>query len=276
MNTNGIHAIQTGVVAVKQRFLVRQGGEITSKLRALLDRSFTAPLPIYCWLIEHDEGTFLIDAGMSDKASQPGYVETAFGPFDAWLSHRICRFFVQPGEGLGPQLQKARPRNPADLRIVLTHLHSDHISGLADLQSPAIIVNRAEWEHPYGAPKRLLQNARPILFDLKPDASLPFGASYPLTRAGDLFVVPTPGHTPHHCSVVLRRGGVTYFFAGDISYSQDQLLRGEIAGGHAKAEAAAETMEKIRAFAQREPCVFLPSHDPLSEQRLRTKDQLRA
>jgi N-acyl homoserine lactone hydrolase len=274
MSTIGIHAIRTGNVTVKQAFLAPQRGGFISKLRFLAGRDFTSPLPIYCWLIEHEEGPFLIDTGMCEAASKPGYVDQAFGPFDAWLSRRICRFYVQPGEGVGTQLRNKWPQLADNVRIVLTHLHSDHVSGLADWAAPEITVNRAEWEHPYGAPKRLLQHAQPRLFDLTPDTSLPFGASYPLTRAGDLFAVPTPGHTPHHCSIILRRGGVAYFLSGDAAYSQDQLLRGEVPAAHAQAKAGAETMTKIREFARREPCVFLPSHDIDSQQRLETRSVL--
>lgn len=271
MATYGIHAICTGRVAVKLPFLTREGGAITSKLRILASRAFTPDLPVLCWLIEHEEGDFLIDAGMSEAASLAGYLDS-LGRFDAWLSRRLCRFAIAPGEGLGPRLRRLRPDGAKDLRVVLTHLHIDHIGGLADLPGCDIQINDAEWRHPFGAPKRLCAPLRPRCFTLKSDPALTFGASFPLTRAGDLFVVPTPGHTPHHCSVVLRRGGVAFFFAGDVVYNQDQLLHGTLAGAHAQAKQAAATMQTIRDFARHEPCVFLPSHDLESERRLETID----
>lgn len=264
---HGIHAIRTGGVLVKRPFLTRQGGPITSKLRIIASRSYAPELPVLCWLIEHEEGSILIDAGMCDAAVQPDHIESTQGPFDAWLLRQVCRFIIKPGEGLGSKLRELG-RSSAGLRVVLTHLHSDHIDGLADLAAPIVMVNRGEWQHPYHAPKRLLAPMQPQCLDLKPDAASPFGASFQLTRAGDLFAVPTPGHTPHHCSIVLRRGGVTFFFAGDAVYTQDQLLRGELAGGHGQPEHATETMRTICDFARKEPVVFLPAHDPRSEQRL--------
>lgn len=275
MAIHGIHAIRTGGVAVKRPFLTRDGGAITSKLRILASESFTPDLPILCWLIEHEEGDFLIDTGMCEATAQPGYLDKSLGPFDAWLSHRLCRFNVAPGEGLGPQLRQTRSNGAKGLRAVFTHLHSDHIDGLADLSESTITVNAAEWQHPYGAPKRLLAGVRPQCFDLKPDPTLPFGASFPLSLTGDLFAVPTPGHTPHHCSIVLRRGGIAFFFAGDAVYNQGQLLHGELAGAHAQAKQAAATIAAIRAFTQNEPCVFLPSHDPQADARLNTLEPLR-
>ncbi len=129
-------------VAVKRPFLTRQGGAVTSKLRILASHSFTPELPILCWLIEHEEGDFLIDAGMCEAAARPGSLDKSLGPFDAWLSHRICRFHVAPGEGLGPQLRQMRPngaKGPA--HRLLTHLHSDHVDGLADLNERTFAVN---------------------------------------------------------------------------------------------------------------------------------------
>ena len=236
-------------------------------MRILASRSYSPELPILCWLIEHEEGTILIDAGVCDAAYEPNHIRRTQGAFNAWLLNQVGRFIVKPGDGLGSQLQKLG-RSGAGVRVVLTHLHGDHIDGLADLTAPTVMINRGEWQYPYNSPAATLAPMQPQCFDLKFDAGLPFGASFPLTRAGDLFAVPTPGHTPHHCSIVLRRGGVTFFFAGDVVYTQDQLLRGEVAGAHAQPEQAATTMRRIREFAHNEPVVFLPSHNPQSERRL--------
>jgi glyoxylase-like metal-dependent hydrolase (beta-lactamase superfamily II) len=47
-----------------------------------------------------------------------------------------------------------------------------------------------------------------------------------------------------------------------------------LAGAHAQPEQAAATIDAIREFARREPCVFLPAHDPRSEARLNTLELL--
>ena len=51
----------------------------------------------------------------------------------------------------------------------------------------------------------------------------------PLTSRGDVFVVPTPGHTPGHVSVVVE-GEVSVFIAGDTSYTEDLLRAGVVDG----------------------------------------------
>ena len=266
-----LHAIQTGFVAVKKPFLTRHGGPIMSRLRILTSSQFTQPLPVLCWLIEHPEGDILVDAGMSGGLHRPGYLKT-LGWFSAWLTRRLCYFELPPGQEIGVQLPQMRPRGTADLRVVMTHLHFDHVDGLVDLSGCTVWVNDAEWHNPAGAPKILLASLKPVRFPLVDIAVDVFGASYALTHAGDVIVVPTPGHTPNHCSILVRRGGLTYFIVGDAVYSQQQLLAGELAGGHADAKSAAETIAKIREYVRRNDTVLLPSHDPDAPRRLIEKE----
>ena len=60
-----IHAIQTGVVHVKSDFL--RGSAAAGSTAAFFVNVFTdrqrVDLPIYCWVIEHDEGVFVVDTG---------------------------------------------------------------------------------------------------------------------------------------------------------------------------------------------------------------------
>jgi len=124
----------------------------------------------------------------------------------------------------------------------------DHISGLADVPGRPVLVNAAEWQQPSGAPKRLLAGLQPECFEFQPDRSMDFGARYSLTQAGDLFVVPAPGHTPHHRAVVLRRGDMNFLFTGEAVYKQAQLQRNELAGSHMRADLALRTMQTLQVY----------------------------
>ena len=95
----------------------------------------------------------------------------------------------------------------------------------------------------------------------------------PLTKAGDVLIVPTPGHTPHHVSVVVR-GSPSLFIAGDTSYNQQLLLDGKVDGVSPSVDVAKATQAKIAALAQEQPLVYLPSHDPESPERLSNRSVL--
>jgi hypothetical protein len=73
-NTMQFHAIKTGTVAVKTR--QQQGGRGSGALRlmnTMLDPTWTDPLPIYAWVIDHPEGLIVIDTGETARTAEPGY-----------------------------------------------------------------------------------------------------------------------------------------------------------------------------------------------------------
>ena len=90
-----------------------------------------------------------------------------------------------------------------------------------------------------------------------------------MTSDGAITVIPTPGHTSGHASVVVRRKEAVYFLAGDTSYTEDKLLGLEADAVTSTPAQMRATQEKIAAFARTEPVVYLPSHDVGSVGRLR-------
>ena len=58
-----IHAIQTGTVAIKTRQVSGRGPGALRPYITLLDTTWTEPLPIYAWVIEHPEGLIVVDTG---------------------------------------------------------------------------------------------------------------------------------------------------------------------------------------------------------------------
>jgi glyoxylase-like metal-dependent hydrolase (beta-lactamase superfamily II) len=89
-----------------------------------------------------------------------------------------------------------------------------------------------------------------------------------LTNAGDVTLVPTPGHSPGHLSVLLREGEKTLMFAGDTSYTEKNLVEMIADGVGADIDAELETHRKILAYCNGHPTVYLPSHDPDASKRL--------
>ena len=60
-----IHAIQTGTVAITTAWREGVGHGRRRLVHTILDRSWTAPLPIYAFVIEHPEGVIVVDTGCS-------------------------------------------------------------------------------------------------------------------------------------------------------------------------------------------------------------------
>jgi N-acyl homoserine lactone hydrolase len=273
-----IHAIQTGKVALTTAWREGVGHGRRRLLNTILDRQWTDPLPIYAFAIEHPEGVIVVDTGETARVSRPGY-------FARWHpGMRAFREWVEPEEEIGPQLERIGI-GPDDVRwVVMTHLHTDHAGGLHHFPDNEILVTRTELEFASGLRGRLrgyVANKqwpgwfKPTELELEPERVGPFPESLRLTKAGDVALVPLPGHTPGQIGVVVQDGDHAVFLAGDSSYTQDLMLRGVPDGVGADDEAERVTHERIREYAAANPTVYLVAHDPetgvrLAERRLVT------
>jgi N-acyl homoserine lactone hydrolase len=266
-----IHAIQTGTVAVTAAWREGIGHGRRRLLHAITDRRWTEPLPIYAFAIEHPEGVIVVDTGEDARASDPGY-------FPRWHPGvRAFREWVEPKQEIGPQLEGLGIR-PGDVRwVVMTHLHTDHAGGLHHFPDNEILVTRTELEFASGRRGRLrgyVANRHwpawfsPTLVELGPEPYGPFPQSLRLTKAGDVVLVPLPGHTPGQIGVLIDQGDHTVFLAGDSSYTQELMLRGKADGVGADEAAERISHERIRAFAAENPTVYLVAHDAETGARL--------
>lgn len=265
-----IHAIETGVVSVKSR--QRKGsGVIGRRLITLLDKKWTDWLPIYCWVIEHPEGIIVIDTGETARTSEPSY-------FPKW--HPYFRYGVQmrvePEQEVGPQMKKLG-LSTNDVRwVIMTHLHTDHVGGISHFPRSEFLVSRQEYKSSLGLKGKLrgyLPDHVPTWFsprvvDYTTGLFGTFTTGYTVTQAADVLVVPTPGHTLGHQSVILREGDVTYLFAGDTSYTEQLMIDKNIDGVSPSPRLARDTVARIHEFIRAQPTVYLPSHDPMSKQRM--------
>jgi glyoxylase-like metal-dependent hydrolase (beta-lactamase superfamily II) len=255
-----IHPLTTGTVRVKHSFLFAGTG-IRRQLDLILPDEWSDPLPIHVWAIEHDGRLIVVDTGEVATANDV--------PF--------ARFDVRPDQELPHALAGAGLAVGDIDQVVITHLHGDHMDGAVHARGP-VLVHDEELAFSRTAGSRFFQKVlrQPIpkaveFRALKLDDG-PFGAfdrSKALTSDGRVVVVPTPGHTPGHISVVaVDDAGRHVFLAGDTTDTLEQLHARRHDAVGPKPAVSVATIDRILAHARENQTVYLPSHDPQSAARL--------
>jgi glyoxylase-like metal-dependent hydrolase (beta-lactamase superfamily II) len=270
-----VHALCTGTVAVKTNFRKKNGIGELAKLNMLFDRKYTEYMPIWVWVIEHPEGLMVVDTGeISAVKNLDKYLAKESGFFRYFFKHS-AKFGVDEKDELNYQFEKVNLKLDDVKLVVLTHLHLDHTDGLKFFSNQEIIVGDTEFTRASGnMPTTYPSWFKPNKVNYKQNRIDIFNEAFPITSSEELLYIPTPGHTPGHSSVVFKTDDFDILFAGDTSYSQGQVLRGELAGVNADYKKSAETYKKLMAYAANHKTIYLPSHDAGSAMRLKEKSFL--
>jgi glyoxylase-like metal-dependent hydrolase (beta-lactamase superfamily II) len=258
-----ITAITTGTLQLKPKFLEgspAHGGPL-GLMRALWsDPNWTWPLPMWSWIIETASELILVDTG-ARPGTTGGITRTAFD--------------VSADQALVPELER-RGYKPADFdRVVLTHLHGDHVGGLAQFDPRRVWVAKPEWDAVTHLPGSLLRFMTapvprgfvPRVFDFDGPPLLGFKSSWPVTSDDSVIALPTPGHSPGHTSFLVRRGQGAVLLAGDVTYDLPALEKQRDQGFIADVAKHHDSLARVLSLV-RNGVAYLPSHDPASPGRL--------
>src|SRR4029079_18728526 len=217
-------------------------------------------LGMRCLLIEHTSGLVLVDTGAGNKEDQK--FKLIYGIENEGADGRTS---------LEDGLLQIGAR-PEDVAIVInTHLHFDHAGGNT-------------YTDETGAIKPSFPNARYIIrrgeYDFATHPNERTAASYfersfmPVVALGrvefvsrsreivkGIRVVPTPGHTPFHQSVLIESGGERAFYLGDMCPTHAHLPLPWIMGYDVEPLVTLETKRHILRQAQEENWLLIFEHD---------------
>ena len=201
------------------------------------ERDAFVPFPVHVWIIHHPDGPILMDTGvgLGNEAIDGWYHPRSTPIGDALVT-----------VGLAPSEVAA---------VVLSHLHFDHCGQQRTVSAPTY-VQAAEW-----AASKAPGYTVPEWADV-PEARLRLVRGEEVIADG-VRLLPTPGHTPGHQSMVIEAGGMRLVLAAQCAYRAEELRAGLPASTNLHdqtwADAATDSLRCLRALA---PCTIHLSHDP--------------
>jgi N-acyl homoserine lactone hydrolase len=251
----------------------RFGSRLPRTWWALTSRSWIE-IPIHVFIIEHRDGLVLFDAGLNPAiVSDPRYVASPIGRF---FMKRVFRFHIGPGDTVARQLGSLG-YSAADVRkVIVSHLHFDHIGCINEVPQAELLVSRDEWRQlsePHPDRDFILREHielpgakwQPIDFDETDDPLFaPFGGYYDVMGDGSMVLLPTPGHTVGSLSMLVRTDGYPpLLLVGDLTYDVSLLMQDRLPGVYADKAQLRTSFARVRGLKGQLPdLVILGSHDP--------------
>jgi len=257
-----LHALQAGLQQLDGGAMFGVVPKTLWERKIPADERNRIPLGMRCLLIEHPQGLVLVDTGAGDKETEKFY--------------GIYGIENSPVGSTGPtQLQSALAEagySAADVRMVIsTHLHFDHAGGntqkgeggapVASFPNARYVVRRGEWDWAHRTNERTSASYFPHNYD-------------PLEAAGVLELVDddaellpgitlrrTPGHTPHHQSILVESGGERLLYLADVCPTAAHVPLPWIMGYDVEPLVTLETKRRLWAEAADERWIVMFEHD---------------
>lgn len=209
-----------------------------------LDRTVRFPVPAY--VVEMGTERILIDTGLNPAAiaDPAAYYERP---------EVFAASTLEQDRSVAEQLDVSTLS-----KVVLTHLHWDHVGGLSLIPtSVPLVIQRAEWEagHDEAAAQRNFFLPRDYAEDGREVVLL--DGDHDLLGDGSIELLSTPGHTPGHQSVRIGELVLGIDVAHFASGFDDHRFP-VFADDH---EQQARSAERLRALRDAGLTV-LPGHDP--------------
>ncbi|HEX6942448.1 MAG TPA: MBL fold metallo-hydrolase [Gemmatimonadaceae bacterium] len=255
-----VHAIQAGGQRLDGGAMFGVVPKPLWERRIKADERNRIQLGMRCLLIEHERGLVLIDNGAGNKEN-PKFHEI-YGVENTGTNGRTL---------LEDGLREVGVR-PEDIALMIdTHLHFDHAGGNTWIDGAGVVrptfpnaryvVQRGEYEWATHTNERTAASYFPHNFE-------------PIVAAGQydfvtgeteiwpgIRLLPTPGHTPHHQSILIESDGAAAFYPADLMPTSSHVPLPWIMGYDVEPLRTLETKRAILKRAVDEDWLLIFEHD---------------
>jgi glyoxylase-like metal-dependent hydrolase (beta-lactamase superfamily II) len=240
---------------------------LTGYFKTLVNKD-TITIPLYTYLIDHPKhGLMMVDAAVSWEQAND---------HDGFYNHNymVSRLLTVKNEyrlateqELQVQVEKLGYKVGDIKTVFITHTHDDHAGGLRNLPNATVVLSREDWEkgtsiYPYSYD---LIKDNMVLFTYDSGEYKSFSKSLDYFGDGSVILLPTPGHSPGHTSVLIKAEGYDLLFMGDTPYTLNHMSFDEVRQltlGGAEEEKQLESTHEIQQLVYAEPnTIMLFAHD---------------
>ncbi|MDP6652215.1 MAG: N-acyl homoserine lactonase family protein [Gammaproteobacteria bacterium] len=210
------------------------------------DETPVRELFVPCYLIEHEQGRLLWDAGLPLAIVGPRQQGAT-----SWYENSIL-----------DQLQTIG-LTPADIRFAsFSHFHYDHVGAANAFKDSTILIQEAElvaaFEHPEDNPV-----FRPPLYnELENSQRIVLDGDHDVFGDGSVTIISAPGHTPGHqvLSLQLENFG-PLILSGDLYHFEASRRLRRTPVFNTDAEQTLESMDKVEALIRDTGAAFWIEHN---------------
>lgn len=205
-----------------------------------------------CYLIRHRDRWLLWDTGMADAiADKPEGVTVANG---------LLKLFVE--RPLRAQL-RALGLAPEDITdLAVSHFHADHVGNANLFTRATLYVQKAESDAAFG-PEPGRYGFVPALYEkLAGNPRRELVGEFDVFGDGAVRILPTPGHTPGHQSLLVRlprRGAVV--LSGDMVHFDDNWTHRRVPARNFDAAQTTASMHYVARVLETEGAQLWINHD---------------
>jgi glyoxylase-like metal-dependent hydrolase (beta-lactamase superfamily II) len=217
------------------------------------------PLALRCLLVEAPDALVLIDTGVGNKEEE-----------------KFHEIYGIDNRGNPTRLEdaiRAAGRRPEDVDIVIsTHLHFDHAGGNTIREPdgrirPAFpraryVVQRREYDFARLPNERIRASYMAHNYEPLADGRMWDFVDGEAEIVPGVSVIPTPGHTPGHQSVLVRSEGQTACFLADLVPTTAHLPLPWIMGYDIEPLVTLDTKRAVLERARLEDWLLVFEHDP--------------
>jgi glyoxylase-like metal-dependent hydrolase (beta-lactamase superfamily II) len=255
-----VHAIQAGGQKLDGGAMFGVVPKPLWERRLKADERNRIQLGMRCLLLEHERGLVLIDNGAGNKENQKFH--DIYGVENSGAGRR-----TRLEDGLASLGVKAD-----DIALVIdTHLHFDHAGGNTFVDGAGevrpsfpkarYVVQRGEYEWATHTNERtaasyFAHNFEPVVAAGQFDFVSGETETWPGIR-----LIPTPGHTPYHQSVLIESDGARAFYPADLSPTSAHIPLPWIMGYDVEPLRTLETKRSMWKRAVEEDWLLIFEHD---------------